>query len=316
MMSSLEYSARQSSTPVSISSLEISLDIQTIGHVLSYLANNFIDLENIKKCRSKRWGKIKKSSYIESLIIGLPTPPFYLNLRAPEYWSIIDGYQRLITLKSFIIENAFPLYKLELTSEFEGMYYRDLPNSVKRRILESPAIIQKITEVNNPVIMNSFYRRIISGNYGHTELEIAFSYATNNTWQFLDDIVPYINELFENEPRGLKQYANIICFFDVLMTGKESIQAYDKIHPQDISKTIFCLNNASKSYLNELKEAFLEAIEEYRNLFNNQPLDRIDKEHFLTLAHNTNYVQILLALPSQGRKQQRLNCLTLNHRRL
>ena len=307
MMSSLEHSARRSPFPESISSLEISLDIQTIGHVLSYLANNFIDLKNIKKCRNKDWGKRKKSSYIESLIIGLPTPPFYLNLRAPEYWSIIDGYQRLITLKSFIIENAFPLYKLELIREFDGMYYHDLPNSVKRRILESPAIIQKITEVNNPVIMNSFYRRIISGNSGHTELEIAFSYATNNTWQFLEDIVPHINELFENKQNGLKQYANIICFFDILMTGKESIQAYDKIHPQDISKTLFYLNNASKSYLNELKEAFLQAIAEYRYLFNNQPLDRIVKEQFLSLPHNTNYVQILLALPSQDRNLQRLN---------
>ena len=209
---------------------------------------------------------------------------------------MIDGYQRLNSLKRFIVDNAYALSNLGLAHEFECKYYSELPNPIKRRILETTVIVHKITEVNNPEVMNSYYRRLSLGNSNHTQLEVAFSYATPNTWDFLEEFVSHINQLFERKLSGLEPYEKAVKFFDLLIHEKELTQADNHAQHSDISATLSCLNNASSSFLNDLRECFFKALNAYRKLFDNQPLEQIKQEQLNPQQGNSTYLQILLSL--------------------
>ena len=263
---------------------------------MSYMTNNFIEYEYLSKCRGDKWSTDKQSAFIESLILGFPIPPFYLNVRTPGCFSVIDGYQRLNSLKRFIVDNAYALSNLELAHEFEGKYYSELPNPIKRRILETTVIVHKITEVNNPEVMNSYYRRLSLGNSNHTQLEVAFSYATANTWDYLEEFVPHINQLFERKLSGLEPYEKAVKFFGLLIHKKELTQADNHAHQLNIGTTLSCLNNASPSNLNDLRKGFFEALTAYRKLFDDQRLEQIKQEQLNPQQGNSTYLQILLSL--------------------
>ena len=226
----------------------------------------------------------------------LPNTAVYLNVRTPGCFSVIDGYQRLNSLQRFIVDNDYALSNLELAHEFEGKYYSELPNPIKRRILETTVIVHKITEVNNPEVMNSYYRRLSLGNSNHNQLDVAFSYATPNTWDFLEEFAPLINQLFERKLSGLEPYEQAVKFFDLLIHKKELTQADNHAMHADISATLSCLNNASPSYLNDLREYFFQALTAYRKLFDNQPLEQIKQEQSNHQQGKSTYLQILLSI--------------------
>lgn len=49
-----------------------------------------------------RWKKEQKSSFIESLILGMPTPSIFVSQDANGQWDVIDGLQRISTVLEFM----------------------------------------------------------------------------------------------------------------------------------------------------------------------------------------------------------------------
>lgn len=85
-----------------------------------------------------KWGQA--SRFIESLLLGLPVPGIFLS-KDPESQKlfVIDGQQRLITLRSFYegILNG-KVFKLKgVQEEFEGLTYKTLNENDRRRIDDS-----------------------------------------------------------------------------------------------------------------------------------------------------------------------------------
>lgn len=77
-----------------------------------------------------------KSQLIESLMIQLPIPPMYFDGRDSNLWQVIDGLQRLCTLKEFLIDKAWKLSGLEYLPDYNNCSMEDLPRIYQRRIEE------------------------------------------------------------------------------------------------------------------------------------------------------------------------------------
>ena len=58
------------------------------------------------------WDKTRQSRLIESLLLGLPTPSIYLSQYDDGMLTIVDGLQRITTIKNFL-ENKLVLCNLE-----------------------------------------------------------------------------------------------------------------------------------------------------------------------------------------------------------
>src|SRR6516225_8155092 len=79
------------------------------------------------------WTDRQASRLIESLIIQCPIPVIYMNQERDESFSIIDGNQRLNSLKRFL-EDGFALSGLTSYPELSGLKYSDLDARFQRHI--------------------------------------------------------------------------------------------------------------------------------------------------------------------------------------
>ena len=75
--------------------------------------------------RSSVWKEKQKCELIESILMGLPLPIFYLKQMDNATYVIVDGKQRLSTLFDFI-DNKFVLKSLKILKFLNGKKFKDL----------------------------------------------------------------------------------------------------------------------------------------------------------------------------------------------
>ncbi|NJK69702.1 MAG: DUF262 domain-containing protein [Richelia sp. CSU_2_1] len=73
----------------------------SIGELISLYENQEIDIHPDFQ-RFFRWSDYQKSSFIESILIGIPIPPIFVSQRDDGIWDVIDGLQRLSTIYEFV----------------------------------------------------------------------------------------------------------------------------------------------------------------------------------------------------------------------
>jgi hypothetical protein len=75
------------------------------------------------------WTNKQMSRLIESILLKLPLPVFYFDVSNPEKWIIVDGLQRLSTIKRFFVDKKLVLNHLEFLTDLNGKGYDDLDRS-------------------------------------------------------------------------------------------------------------------------------------------------------------------------------------------
>jgi hypothetical protein len=107
-----------------------------LDYSIDYLKTSLgtsIDLEPQYQRRS-RWDNKKRSLLIESLLLNIPIPPIFLFEIEYGQYEVVDGRQRLETLKDFL-DNLFPLKNLTFWKELNGKRFRELPVIIQRGLL-------------------------------------------------------------------------------------------------------------------------------------------------------------------------------------
>lgn len=80
--------------------------------------------------RRKRWDDERKSKLIESFIMNVPVPPFFLYESDLAKYEVMDGQQRISAIQEFY-DNGFRLKGLEQWPELNGRSYTKLPSEIK-----------------------------------------------------------------------------------------------------------------------------------------------------------------------------------------
>jgi hypothetical protein len=107
----------------------------TTGALKDQLSRGVFDVEPPFQRRAV-WDDKKASLYIESLLLGCPVPPITLaeapkNLTSNFQYIVIDGKQRLSTLKRFIVDGKLSLTGLQTLSELNGCKYEDVADKLE-----------------------------------------------------------------------------------------------------------------------------------------------------------------------------------------
>ena len=77
------------------------------------------------------WDRTRQSRLIESILLGLPLPSMYLSQYDDGRLTIVDGLQRINTIR-FFLQNDLRLCNMEYLTECNGCTFRDL--QVKKKI--------------------------------------------------------------------------------------------------------------------------------------------------------------------------------------
>lgn len=80
--------------------------------------------------RRNRWDRARQSQLIESFLLNVPVPPVYLAEESKGVYAVIDGKQRLTAIVQYL-SNEFPLTKLDLRKDLEGLTFENLPREHK-----------------------------------------------------------------------------------------------------------------------------------------------------------------------------------------
>lgn len=160
---------------------------------ISYSVTTLIDLIHNQELelepefqRNFVWDKRTASLFIDSLLIGFPTPNLFFGRNAlREDFIVIDGLQRLKTIYFFITEqfSTGEGFKLEgLTGRsWNGLSYKDLPLILQRRLKNTIQNATVIDDVEfNPSIVHELFYRINTGGIPLTAQEVRNCVYTGN----------------------------------------------------------------------------------------------------------------------------------------
>lgn len=83
--------------------------------------------------RRLRWTTAQKSRLIESLLLNIPIPPVFFYESDAARYEVMDGQQRLNTIREFF-SGSFALVGLKVLSPLNGIRYPKAPPRVKRTL--------------------------------------------------------------------------------------------------------------------------------------------------------------------------------------
>ena len=108
------------------------------------------------------WDQRQKSRLIESILLRIPLPVFYVAADDDESWIVVDGVQRMSTISDYV--NAeFALRGLEYLTWLNGKSHDELPRRLQRRISETQLVVHVIESGTPESVMFNVFLRINTG---------------------------------------------------------------------------------------------------------------------------------------------------------
>lgn len=117
------------------------------------------------------WSDRQASRLVESLIIQCPIPVIYLNQEKDESFSVIDGNQRLNSLRRFL-SDQFPLSGLTSYPELGGLKFSQLDKRFQRHISNRVLRCTVILKETHPQVKFDVFERLNSGAIALTRQEL------------------------------------------------------------------------------------------------------------------------------------------------
>lgn len=127
--------------------------------------------------RSFVWNDNQKSKLIESFIMNVPIPPVFLYEIEFAKYEVMDGRQRLTTIRDFYADR-FQLNGLEIWPELNGMKYSQLPENVKlgidRRYISTIVILNETAKTEEEAfeLKQHVFERLNTGGTKLSDQEI------------------------------------------------------------------------------------------------------------------------------------------------
>ena len=133
-----------------------------VEQLVSRISHEEIDLAPEFQRMRGIWSDGRKSRLIESLLLRIPIPVFYVSADNEDNWAVVDGVQRMSTIFDFVT-GEFAFSGLEYLDHLHGLKYNELPRNMRRRINETQLIINVIEPGTPSEVMFNIFHRINTG---------------------------------------------------------------------------------------------------------------------------------------------------------
>ncbi|SRR5260370_6244881 len=274
----------------------------TIDLLRSRIEYQELDLAPSFQRKGGIWKDEAQSRLIESMLIRIPLPAFYMDATNDEKWLVVDGLQRLTTIKRFIVERQLRLRGLEFLTQLEGKLYNELPRNYQRRIGETQVTVYLIEKGTPDEVKFNIFKRINTGGLPLSAQEIRHALNQGIATQFLAQLASS-EEFKRATDYSIRddRMADRECVLRFLAFRLMSYTKYDKtIESFDdfLNKTMKDLNKMAPQTSDDLQHQFKRAMNAAYKLFDkdafrkrikdNDPRQPINKALFESWSVNLN----------------------------
>jgi hypothetical protein len=234
--------------------------------------------------RNYIWDNKKASLLVESIILNIPIPVIYASEEEDSSWNIVDGLQRLSSLKRFF-DNNFKLSGLEILQELDGLRYEDLPSKAKRILKNGIIRIILIFNDSHPEIKYDIFMRLNTGSVRLKEQELRnclFRGSLNDSLKELRKIPKFLQILGLKEPHKRMDDIELILRYFALSKGYDKERVKVNNYKGKLKTFLNNFMNENKSLteekLIELKNKFEGTIDKVYSVFGNKAFRKMNED--------------------------------------
>lgn len=194
---------------------------------------------NPKFQRRAVWTPQSKSYLINTILLGLPLPIFFLRQNTDPQSKrtvreVVDGQQRLRAIFDFI-DNGFQLRKAQ-NEKFGGYYFSELPDEIQAEFLSYELTVNVLVDLDDKDVLDIFARlnsygvklnkqELINARYfGYfKQLVYSLGFGFTKYWE--------VNKLFSNANiMRMKEAEFVSELLVVMLDGIQDIKSVDKYY--------------------------------------------------------------------------------------
>lgn len=147
-------------------SIKFSRDNYSLYELKRKLTENKFIVIDPEFQRENVWGHKQNAELIESIMMGIPIPIIYLFEDEKGIRQVVDGRQRLTCITHFM-DNKFKLIDLNILSDFNGYYFKDLPPVLQSKIEDYQVTVYTVQHPTPEKVKFDIFDRV---NRGGTQL--------------------------------------------------------------------------------------------------------------------------------------------------
>jgi len=224
------------------------------------------------------WDKTKQSRLIESILIRFPLPAFYFDGSDKNNWLVVDGLQRLSSIRNFMLTKTLKLTNLEFLSQLNGFGFDDLDRSLQRQIEETQIIAYVINPGTPDDVKFNIFKRINTGGLVLTAQEIRHALYQGRPSKFIAELSNLeqfkIATNYSIRPQRMLDRDFVNRFLAFYLLGESN---YVPDLDTYMSRAMAQLNTIPDAILSECKNAFIHSMELNSLIFESNAFRRIDR---------------------------------------
>ncbi len=248
-----------------------------------------IDLNPEFQRRGNLWDEKSQSRLIESLLVRIRIPAFYFDGTDDDCWKVVDGLQRLITLKRFIIDKTLKLQNLEFLERHNGDSFDDLPAYLRGRIEETEITVFIINPGTPEDVKYNIFKRVNTGGLVLTPQEIRHALNQGIPANFVKELaeLPDFNKATHNLLKNHKRMEDR-DFVTRFIAFNNGYKDYQSDLDNYLNEAMVRLRGLSVEKRDQIKKDFIKAMDAAYRLFGKYAFRKMyklnDRQHPINKA--------------------------------
>lgn len=235
----------------------------TIEQLLRRINEEALDLAPDFQRHANIWKDDAKSRLIESILIRIPLPAFYIDATNEDKWLVVDGLQRLSALKQFMSDKKLKLCGLEYLINLEGKNYDEIGRRYQRRIEETQVTVYLIEKGTPPEVKYNIFKRINTGGLPMSPQEIRHALNPGKATKFLAKLATSnefeeVTKLSDSRKMRMEDREFILGSVAFMLTSYKNYQS--ETRDLFLTKALSKINNMSESELGAIENNFKKAM--------------------------------------------------------
>lgn len=259
--------------PFNPSQIDIAVEQKSLDSIIQRLQHDEIDLKTNFQRQADLWKPAQMSRLIESILIRFPLPAFYFDATDDNKWLVVDGLQRLSSIKKFVVDKTLALTGLEFLGDLKGNNFDAIGRQYQRRIREAQVTTYLIRPGTPIDVKYSIFRRINTGGLTLNNQEIRHAMAKHREREFLKNLAkdPYLLKTMGDQSKRMLDQELVLRFIAFLKydyhTSKKNMAAF-------MDDALEQLKGMTDSERRAIDVAFREAVKNCWEIFGNSAFEK------------------------------------------